>query len=254
LTTGRCSGTIEQCSSIEERSTGSSAGQALWNEEDDMTQDGMTSEMRPLTSAEQFSASREGLSEGRLEFSRGAAHLIVRGARIPELFRARFNRPAPSVSVDGGSVTVRYPRFSPKSWLRPWARQGGQMTLRGDVTWDIRIRYGVAHLDADLRDLRIRSVDLGHGASRIDLRLPRPSGVVPVRVTGGASQVRITRPAGTPARLRIGRGVTDLTFDEQEYGAVGGRLRLASPSGSDTDDRYDIEISGGATHVQVTTE
>jgi hypothetical protein len=103
LTTGRCSGIIEQCSSIEERSTGSSAGQALWNEEDDMTQDGMTSEMRPLTSAEQFSASREGLSEGRLEFSRGAAHLIVRGARIPELFRARFNRPAPSVSVDGAA-------------------------------------------------------------------------------------------------------------------------------------------------------
>jgi hypothetical protein len=254
LTTGRCSGIIEQCSSIEERSTGSGAGQALQNEEDDMTRDGMTSEMRPPTSAEQFSASGEGLSEGRLEFSRGAAHLTVRGARIPDLFRARFDRPAPSVSVDGGSVTVRYPRFSPQSWRRPLGRRGGQVTLSEDVTWDIRIRYGVAHLDADLRGLRIASVDLGHGASRIDLRLPRPSGVVPVRVTGGASHVRITRPAGTPARLRIGRGVTDLSFDDQEYGAVGGRLRLASPGGSDTDDRYDIETAGGATHIQVTTE
>jgi hypothetical protein len=40
LTTGRCSGIIEQCSAVEERSTGSDA-----DEEDDMTQDGMTSEL-----------------------------------------------------------------------------------------------------------------------------------------------------------------------------------------------------------------
>jgi hypothetical protein len=220
-----------------------------------VTQDSTASETRLLTAAtEQFSAAREGLSDGRLEFSRGVAHLTVRGASIPELFRARFDRPAPSVSADGGSVIVRYPRFSPRYWLWPWTRRRGQMTLSEDVTWDIRVRHGVAHLDADLRGLRIGSVDLGHGASRIDLRLPRPSGVVPVRVAGGASQVRITRPAGTPARLRIGRGVADLTFDEQEFGAVGGRLRLESPGGSDTDGRYDIEISGGAAHLRITTE
>jgi hypothetical protein len=178
----------------------------------------------------------------------------VRGASIPELFRARFDRPAPSVSADEGSVTVRYPRFSPRSWRWPWTRRGGQMTLSEDVTWDIGIRQGVAHMEADLRGLRIGSVDLGHGASRIDLRLPRPKGVVPVRIVGGASQVRITRPAGTPARLTVRRGVANLTFDEQEFGAVGGRLRLDSPGGSDTDGRYDIEISGGATHLRVTTE
>jgi hypothetical protein len=219
-----------------------------------MTQE-MASGTGHLTAAGvQFSASREGVREGRLEFSRGVAHLTVRGARIAELFRARFDRPAPSVSADGGSVVVRYPRFSPRSWGWPWTRRGGQMTLSEDVTWDIRIRQGVAHMDADLRGLRIGSVDLGHGASRIDLRLPRPTGVVPVRIAGGASQVRITRPAGTPARLSVRRGVADLTFDEQEFGAVGGRLRLESPGGSDADGRYDIEISGGATHLRVTTE
>jgi hypothetical protein len=249
LTTVLRSGIIEQCSAVEERSTRSDG-----SEEDDMTQDGITSETRFVAAAEQHSASREGVREGRLEVSRGAAHLTVRGAEIPELFRARFDAPAPSVSVDGGNVTVRYPRFSPRSWLRPWARRGGQVTLSQAVPWDIRIRHGVAHLDADLRGLRVGSVDLGHGASRLEVRLPRPSGVVPVRVAGGASQVRITRPAGTPVRLRIGRGVADLTFDAQEFGAVGGRLRLESPSGSDADGSYDIEISGGAAHLEVTSE
>jgi hypothetical protein len=130
-------------------------------------------------------------SRGQLEFTRGAARLTIRGARIPELFQARFDRPAPSVSVDGGAVTVRYPRFSPGGWLRPWARRG--------VAWAIRVRRGVAHLDADLRDLRVESVETSQGASRVELRLESPQ-------AGGA------------------------------------------------DGRYEIEIAGGAAHVQVTTE
>ena len=47
--------------------------------------------------------------------------------------------------------------------------------------------------------------------------------------------------------------MADLTFDEQEFGAVGGRLRLESRQVAE-DGRYDVEISGGASHVQVTTE
>jgi hypothetical protein len=220
--------------------------------------DGMTMEMRLREATEmgarQFSAPRGSLTDGRLEFARGAARLTIRGARIPDLFRARFDRPAPAVSLDGGAVTVRYLRFSPRAWLRPWARRSGQVTLNEDVAWDLRVRKGVAHLDADLRGLRVEAVEVTHGASRVELRLPRPSGVVPVRVGGGASHVTIRRPAGTAARLSIGRGVADLTFDEQEFGAVGGRLRLEAPGAGGTDDRYEIEISGGAAHVQVVTE
>jgi hypothetical protein len=201
-----------------------------------------------------FSVPRGSLSRGQLEFARGAARLTVQGAEMPELFRARFDRPAPSVSVHEGAVTVRYPRFSLRGWPRPWARRRGQVTLNQDVSWDVSIRGGVAHLDADLRGLRIEAIEVNHGASRLDLRLPRPSGMVPVRIGGGASHVRIRRPAGTLARLRIGRGVADLTFDEQEFGAVGGRLRLESREAGNAEDGYEIEISGGASHVQVVTE
>ena len=203
---------------------------------------------------DQFSGLRGSLNRGRLEFARGAARLTVQGEGIPELFRARFDRPAPSVSLHEGAVTVRYPRFSLRGWLRPWVRRGGQVTLNKDVSWDLSIQGGVAHLDADLRDLQLEALDVRQGASRLDLRLPRPSGVVPVRIGGGASHVRIRRPAGTPARLHISRGVADLTFDKQEFGAVGGRLRLESPQAGAAEGSYQIEIAGGAAHVQVTTE
>ena len=203
---------------------------------------------------DQFSGLPGSLNRGRLEFARGAARLTVQGEGIPELFRARFDRPAPSVSLHEGAVTVRYPRFSLRGWLRPWVRRGGQVTLNKDVSWDLSIQGGGAHLDADLRDLQLEALDVRQGASRLDLRLPRPAGVVPVRIGGGASHVRIRRPAGTPARLHISRGVADLTFDKQEFGAVGGRLRLESPQAGAAEGSYQIEIAGGAAHVQVTTE
>jgi hypothetical protein len=214
----------------------------------------MTKEMVVEREDQQVSAPRGSLSRGRLEFARGAARLTIGGAGIPELFRARFDRPAPSVSVHEATVTVRYPRFSLRGWPRPWARRGGQVTLNKDVRWELSIRGGVAHLDADLRDLQLEALEVGQGASRLELRLPRPSGVVPVRIGGGASHVRIRRPVGTTARLHIGRGVADLTFDEQEFGAVGGRLRLESRQVAAEEGAYEIEISGGASHVQVTTE
>jgi len=201
-----------------------------------------------------FSIPRGSRRRGRLAFTRGAARLTIRGEHMPDLFRAGFQGPVPAVSVDGGAVTVRYPRLSPRGWPRPWARRRGQVTLNQDVRWEISVRHGAAHLDADLRDLAVAAVDVGHGASHLDLRLPRPSGVVPVRIGGGASHVRIRRPAGTPVRLRVGHGVSDLRLDEQAFGAVGGRLWLESPQAAGADDRYEIEITGGAAHLRVVTD
>jgi hypothetical protein len=84
------------------------------------------------------------------------------------------------------------PWFSLRGWPRPWVRRGGQVTLNDAVSWDLSIRGGVAHLDADLRGLRVEAIEVSHGASRLDLRLPRPSGVVPVRIAGGAAHVQVS--------------------------------------------------------------
>jgi hypothetical protein len=116
---------------------------------------------------QRFSVPRGTLRRGRLEFARGAGRLAIRGAGIPELVQARFDRPVPSVSTDGGAVRVRYPLFSLGGWRRPWARRGGEVTLNNDVAWDLDIRGGVAHLDADLRDLRLEGIEVRQGASHV---------------------------------------------------------------------------------------
>ncbi len=89
------------------------------------------------------------------------------------------------------------------------------------------------------------------GCSDVDLTLPEPLRVVPVRLSGGASEVNIRRPAGVEARLSMKGGVSKLTFDEQSFDAVGGKLRLQSPGYGSASDRYEIEVSGGASEVTV---
>ena len=55
-------------------------------------------------------------------------------------------------------------------------------------------------------------------------------------------------------RFSVPRGsLSDLTFDNQEFGAVG-RLRLESRQAGAAKGGYEIQIDGGAAHVQVTTE
>jgi hypothetical protein len=216
----------------------------------------MNGKMHPAAAARAsaaFSSAREGITSARLEFPRGAARLTIEGEEIPELFRARFGPPVPSVAVDDGTITATYPRISPRSWIGPWRARRGWVALSTEVAWALSIR-GVVYLDADLRDLRIERIDLARGASHLEIRLPRPSGIVPVRVSAGVTHMTVGYPAGTAARLRVGRGVAHLRFEEQEFGAVGGALRLESPDAGRTEDRYDIEISRGAAHVWIAAD
>ena len=74
---------------------------------------------------------------------------------------------------------------------------------------------------------------------------------MPVRVSGGASKVTVRRPRGTEARAEVSGGASQLVFDGQRLGAVGGRTVLASGGFADAADRYEIRFTGGASQVTV---
>jgi hypothetical protein len=119
------------------------------------------------------------------------------------------------------------------------------------VPSEVEVRGGVYKVEANLSGLKLASLVLTRGLSDVDLTLPEPSGVVPVRLTGGASEVNIRRPAGVEAHLSVKGGASKLTFDEQSFDAVGGKLRLRSPGYDSVSDRYEIEVSGGASKITV---
>ena len=185
---------------------------------------------------------------GRLELNKGAARVNVRGdASLDELYRARFEGPAPDIAVHGGTVVIQQRRrFS-------WRTESSDVSLNPSVPWSVSLKGGMWKLTADLRELRLESLNVSGGASDVEMWLPAPIGVVPVAVAGGASSVKLHRPAGVALRAAISGGASQLVFDGRRLDGVGGRNVLESPGFEAATDRFEARFSGGASQVVIDT-
>jgi hypothetical protein len=204
-----------------------------------------------MNGAKDYTVPLGSITHGRLQFTRGAANVVLRAdSSMRDLYRARFDGPPSEVHARDGAVTVRYPRtFHPFDWRKRTA----EVTLNPAIPWQIEFHGGLSRLDADLSVLELGSFEVTGGASGVAVTLPRPSGTVSVRVSGGASDVSIHRPEGVAARIRVGRGVSKLAFDEQRFGAIGGETRLQTIDYDGAADRYDLEVTGGASKLFIDT-
>ncbi|MEV5341629.1 hypothetical protein AB0K93_24585 [Streptomyces sp. NPDC052676] len=202
------------------------------------------------TQEKEFSGPLGSVTTGLLKFVGGASELTLVAASkdSEELYEGHFTGLVPEVEATGGVVTVRYPRR-----LHPFSvrRHSGRLTLHPTVPWAIEVDGGTGRLTADLTALTLTRLDLGSGASHVSLALPRPRGTVSIRVAGGVSNVSVRRPQDVAAHISITGGASQLTFDGQHLGAIGGGVTFASPTYDTSEDRYDIEVFGGASALTV---
>ena len=196
-----------------------------------------------------FAAPLGSSTSGRLRFTCSAHRVVIRAdVHLRGLYRARFGYRKPVVGVRGGVVTIRFPDCD---WLNLRSERPAEVELNAHIPWDVEIRGGASRLAADLRELRLGSLSLDGGASRLEVVLPAPSGAVAVVILGGASNVAIHRPNGVAARLRVGGGATNLQFDERHIGAAGRELDLRDRDYDSAADRYDVAFTGGANNVSI---
>jgi len=191
----------------------------------------------PLTSSE----------EGRFELTRGASNFTLGSLRGNLLYRARFEGPAPRVRAEHGQVFLEYNHSALR--MLTLRKQSLQVELNEQLAWQLVFRGGASKVVANMRELRLKSFELRGGASQVTLHLPVPLGTVPVRITGGSSHLKLLRPKHTPMRVQVTGGVSHLSIDKLELGAVGGTTRWESPDYEASADRYDIQITGGASQL-----
>jgi hypothetical protein len=185
----------------------------------------------------------------RLELVRAVNMAIGADRTMPEAYRTRFEGRPARVRDEDRVVTVEFPRFSPKRRRYP-----SFITLSSSRPWVIGATGQLSALTADLGGLELREIDVGGGASRIVLLLPRPMGHVPIRFAGGVADVTIRRPSGIPAQVRIGGGASKLNLEDQFFNAVGGTLNWKSPDYQRASDGFDIEVRRGASSLTVATQ
>ena len=188
---------------------------------------------------------------GQLQFGTAAARVNVHAdGSMPELFRARFTGPEPAVIVAGNVVDVEYGGVR---W-RKWRRQSADIVLNNSIPWRLEARAGVATLTADLRGVRVSELSITGGVGRLDLRLPRPSGRVPIHIRDGAVSVSIRRPNGAAVQATFPDGAASVELDERRIGPILGQTPVQSPDYEGATDRYDVEVQGGAAELTIATE
>ena len=191
----------------------------------------------------------EGVSLGRLEFIKGAAKAKIGvDASLSGLYRADFKGSVPDINIDGGTVTIGHRRH-----LLPfdWRVAKSTIALNPAVPWEISMKGGMWKLTCDLRGLELRSLEVGGGASDVEIWLPAAAGIVAVRISGGASDVRLHRPAGCALAAEVTGGASQLTFDGESLAAMGRRSRIESPNYAASQDRFEVRMSGGASQLTI---
>jgi hypothetical protein len=170
---------------------------------------------------------------------------------MAELYQARFEGTVPEVKAKDGVVTIRYPRRL--SSLLSGQQRAAEVTLNVAIPWQIAIQGGASDVTAELGGLDLAGLEVKGGVSSIRLKLPMPSSVVPIRISGGASEIIVQRPVGAAARAHLKGWVSTFVFDDQTFSDMGNNVRLQSSGFEPTAPYYDIEVASSASMITITT-
>jgi len=199
-----------------------------------------------------FSAPLGELSSGRLVVSSGISRLTLRTTEgMADLYQARFEGSVPDVKAKDGVVTIRYPR---RLLGLSGQQRAAEITLNVAIPWQIVIQGGASDVTAELGGLDLAGLEVKGGLSSIRLELPMPSGVVPIRISGGASEIIVRRPEGTAARAHLKGWVSTFVFDDQTFSDMGNNVWLQSSGFEPTAPYYNIEVASSASMVTITSD
>jgi hypothetical protein len=193
------------------------------------------------------------LDHAALEIDAGAATITVTGTSSLEgdLYHATINysgsRPKISLDRSNGSLTIS--QGNTGFDVFQVHRFTLDLQINSSIPWTISSNGGASTETFKLAPVPVKSMDLNTGASREDITLGAPSGVVPITINGGALTVNLHRPAGTAASVSVSGGAVSLNFDGHQNHAIGD---LQQSTGNQPD-MYRVEVSGGACTVTMDT-
>lgn len=205
------------------------------------------------TSTVESAAEVSTLTEAAVEVDAGAATIAISdGGNLGSmLFHARieYSGPKPDVRFDPRG-TLKISEANNNFGLFQSRRFILNLDLNPGVAWTIAINSGAATTTINVPNVHLSALTLSTGASRDDITLGPASGIVPVKINGGALTVNVHRPKGTKAKVDVSGGAVSLTADGREMRAVG---KVSFQTGDLGSDAYEIEVNGGACTVTLDT-
>jgi hypothetical protein len=126
-----------------------------------------------------------------------------------------------------------------------------QVKVADDVPVTLELTGGAGTFNLDLRTTQLKELRATNGAATMEIDLPKPSGNVPVRITGGASTVTVSL-GGAEASVDVTGGLTALHAPGGvDGGTFAGREHWQSQGYDTAKDRFTITVTGGASTINV---
>ena len=196
---------------------------------------------------ERLSIALRGAPDASVKISFGAGTLTTHLAPSGTLVDGTFDGGVVTRELGPGRVELK----QDTSYGLPWLdrRSAWDVGLPAEVPLALRAETGAARAVLDLRDVRLRRLDLQTGASETRVILPRNAGFSEVRAEHGAASLTFEVPAGVGARIRTRMAIGSNQIDEARFPRVGDVYQSADYDTAT--DRVDLDVQGGVGSLRV---
>ena len=188
-----------------------------------------------------------GTPDGGIRIRFGAGNLEVRAAASGHLVDGTFEGGVTHRLTGPGRVELA----QDTRYGLPWLERASNWTvgLTTEIPLDLRVDAGASRTVLDLRDLRVRNLDLQTGASETRVKVPRAAGATTIRAQAGAASLTIEVPAGVAARIRTKMALGSTQVDEARFPRGGAGYE--SPDYATAENRVEIDVQGGVGSLRV---
>lgn len=189
----------------------------------------------------------DGASEAVVRIRFGAGTLSVGAAAAGRLVDGSFRGGVSSRQPGLGRIELE--QDTSNGW--PWFDRNHDWSvgLTAEVPLDLRIDGGASKNRFDLRELRVRNVELHTWASDTRIVLPRAAGSTSIRAETGAASLTLEVPPGVAARIRSRVVLGNVQVDEARFPKSAGGYE--SPDYATAENRVDIDVQGGVGSLKV---
>lgn len=195
------------------------------------------------------------VNQASLEVDAGVATMTVEGSSAlgSDLYRAhiQYAGAKPEVSLDRSTGNLRIFQNNDLGFFAS-RRFVLDLQINSAVSWSISANTGSTNDTLKLSAVKVGSIELNTGASRTDITLGRPTGIVPISVDGGAISLHLHRPSGSEAFVHVSGGAVSLDADGRQLHGVGDES-WQSNGYDGAADAYRVDVNGGACSVTVDT-
>ena len=198
-----------------------------------------------------FALQRGSAESGRLVLTGDIASLtLLSNPGLSEFVRGRFSPHLPGIQVQEEKITIQYHDPCIEQAVSSYGSQG-EIKLNPLLPCEIELHGSILNLNADLRELELRSLDLLGSLKGIRLFLSKPANTSFIYMSGEIHSGSIHVLPGVGIRVRVSKRITKLVFGDLQVSEIDREASLENSDFHRAASRYDIYIAGGAGNLTI---